>query len=84
MRLEIVALDMRHVDGFCYARQLVNIPGKTPDIRVIDNSPEIGLEMRDINRIETYKRRKQSHVRFCQFITCQVAGTGEYLFDPIK
>ena len=49
MAAVVVVLDVVHEHGLRDARLLVKITGVGPQVGVVDNAPEITLEMADIN-----------------------------------
>ncbi len=79
-----MALDMVHVDGFGDTGYLVNVSCKVPDIRIVDDTPEIAFEVREIHRIEPHERGKQPYIGFGQFVTRQISGAGQDLLHAIE
>ncbi len=51
----IVVLDMIHVNRLGHTRYLVEIFQVIPDIGVIDNTPQVALEVAHINGIEAHQ-----------------------------
>ena len=84
VRFEIVALDMLHVDGPGHTRHLVDIPRISPQIRVIDNAPDVAFEMRYIDRIETHQRCDHPTVRLGKLVADKETRLGKNRLDPIK
>ena len=52
----------------------------------MSDSSDIGLEMLNIDRIETYDSHVQANIRFCEFGPEEVfpRGFGEHLFETIE
>jgi hypothetical protein len=48
-----VVIDVVHFNGFSDARRLVNIPGKSPNIRGANDTPKIALNMHAKARLMT-------------------------------
>ena len=62
MGFKVMPFNVVHVDGFRHTWRLVYVPCKAPDIRIVDDTPEIAFEMRDVHCVETHECRKQPHV----------------------
>ena len=65
MTLIVVFLDMVKVYRFSDTRHLVEITDISPQVRIVNQSTTIALEVAHINRIEAHQRRKESPVSFC-------------------
>ena len=56
VRVIVVTLDVIEIDGLRDSGNLIEIAQVSVEIRIIDDSPKIALEMPVINRIESNQR----------------------------
>ena len=62
VRRVVVALDLVHRDRLRDPRLLVEVAGVRPEVRVVDDSPAVALEMAVVDGVEAHERRKEPPV----------------------
>jgi hypothetical protein len=73
----IVLLDVPQADSSSDPRPLVQLPSKSPEVGVIDQTPEISLEVSVINGVEADQGGEQSPVGLRDTLTQQIAPAGQ-------
>ena len=79
----IVTLDMINVDGVSKAGMLVQVARIAPQVRIIDESPQVAFEVTVVYGVEACQRRKQPNIRFGNRVPYQEALRGQAGFEPI-
>jgi len=79
-----VALDVIELHGLCDTRLLIQIHQITLQVWVIDEAPQIALEMAVVDGIEAYQGAKKSPVRLNNSTSKQVPTFRQTLFEFIE
>jgi len=69
----VVALDVAEIDGLGDARDLVDVAGVGPEVAVIDDAPDVALEMTMVDGIEPDERGEQPDIGFGEAFPAQEA-----------
>ena len=69
----VVLLDVEEVDGLRHARVLVQLARVRPQVRVVDETLEVALEMADVDRIEARERGEQAEIRLGDPLAREIA-----------
>src|SRR3974390_1157164 len=79
----IVPFDMQKVHCRWDSGQLIDVARIGPEIRVIDDPPNVALEMSMIDRVEANERGEQPYIRLGQCVSEQKASMPEAFLQPI-
>jgi hypothetical protein len=80
----VVVLDVAEIDGLGDARVLVELAGVGPEVPIVDEPPEVALEVADIDGIEADQRREQPPVGLGERVAGQIALARQALLEPVK
>src|SRR5260370_35493519 len=80
----IVPLDLREVDGLRDARDLIQLAQIVPQIRIVDDAPQIAFEMTVIDRVEAHQRGEQAPVSLGDTSAGDVARMRETLLSFVE
>jgi hypothetical protein len=69
----VVLLDVEEVDRLGDAGVLIELARVGPQVRVVDQAPEVALEVADVDRIEPDQRGEQTPIGFGDPVTREVA-----------
>jgi hypothetical protein len=80
----VVVLDVVEVDGLGDARVLVQLARVGPQVRVVDEPPEVALEVADIDRIEADQGGEQPPVGLGEPVAEQIALADRRCLQPVE
>lgn len=80
----IVALDVVEVDRLSNALSLIKVLEIPEEVRVIDDSPKIALEMAVIDGVEPDQRDEQTPVSLDKGWSQEIATAGQTGFETIE
>lgn len=75
---------MREIDGRRDTGVLVELAGIIPEVRVVDEPPQIAFEMPQIDGIKADERRKQSPIGFGQALAAEISLGRELSFEAVE
>ena len=77
-------LDMRKIDGRRDAGALVKLAGVTPEVRVVDEPPQIAFEMARIDGIKAHQSGKQPPIGLGEALAAEISAPRELVFEPVE
>src|SRR5258707_10234759 len=80
----VVPLDLIEVDGIGDARDLVQLAQIVPQIWIVDDAPQIALEVTVVNRVEADEGGEQAPISFGHARSSQVASMRKALFEIVE
>src|SRR5438874_2469383 len=84
VRHVVMALDVIEVDGLAETALLKQIARVGPKMRVVDDSPQVALEVAEVDGVETDERREQPDVRLGHPIANQIPLTAQPRVEPVE
>ena len=80
----IVPLDVVEAHGLGDAGHLVEIAQVIPEIRIVDDAPQVALEVAVVDRVETHQRGEQPPVGFGDLPPDEIALAREPRFELVE
>ena len=84
VRHVVMALDVIEVDGLAETALLKQIARVGPKMRVVDDSPQVALEVAEVDAVETHERGEETDVRLGQLAVHEVPLRREAGLHPVE
>lgn len=72
------------IHGLGYSRLLVQVFQITPQVRVVQDAPEVALEVAVIDGVEAHQGREEGPIRLGNALPAEVASFGENSFPAVE